>query len=78
MSVTNVDLDDEVLAKAARLLGTTTKKDTINKALDEVVQRHRRRAAYEWLGEQGPAGGLDRLSRDHAARKAAQHGGTGE
>jgi Arc/MetJ family transcription regulator len=78
MSVTNVDLDDDVLAEAARLLGTTTKKDTINTALEEVIRRHRRRAAYQRLAERGARGELDALARDWEARKAAQRAGAGE
>jgi len=37
-----IDLDDEALAAAARELGTTTKKDTVNAALSFVAQRRRR------------------------------------
>ncbi|MCM1946560.1 MULTISPECIES: type II toxin-antitoxin system VapB family antitoxin [Streptomyces] len=75
MSVTNVDVDDDVLAEAAKLLGTTTKKDTINTALEEVVKRHRRRAAFQRLTERGARGELEPLRRTWEARKAAQHGG---
>ncbi|MEU3397638.1 type II toxin-antitoxin system VapB family antitoxin [Streptomyces filamentosus] len=75
MSVTNVDVDDEVLAEAAKLLGTTTKKDTINTALEEVVKRHRRRAAFQRLAERGARGELEPLRRAWEARKAAQHSG---
>jgi len=46
MSVTNVDLDDDALAAAAEIFGTTTKRDTINTALREAVQRHKRRAVW--------------------------------
>ncbi|WP_353944300.1 type II toxin-antitoxin system VapB family antitoxin [Streptomyces sp. HUAS MG91] len=78
MSVTNVDVDDDVLAEAARLLGTSTKKDTINTALEEVIKRHRRRAAYDRLAERGARGGLDRLKSDLEARKAARRSDTAE
>jgi Arc/MetJ family transcription regulator len=44
MSMTAVDIDDAVLDQARAILGTKTKKDTINAALREVV---RRRAAAE-------------------------------
>jgi Arc/MetJ family transcription regulator len=44
MSMTAVDIDDAVLDRARAILGTKTKKDTINAALREVV---RRRAAAE-------------------------------
>ncbi len=37
-----IDLDDESLALAARELGTTTKKDTVNAALAFVAERRRR------------------------------------
>jgi Arc/MetJ family transcription regulator len=33
-----IDIDDDVLAEASVLLGTKTKKDTVNTALREVVQ----------------------------------------
>ena len=34
-----VDLDDDLLTRAQQLLGTRTKKDTVNRALSEVVGR---------------------------------------
>ncbi len=37
-----VDLDEEALASAAKELGTTTKKDAVNAALDFVANRRRR------------------------------------
>ncbi|MET9488260.1 type II toxin-antitoxin system VapB family antitoxin [Nocardia sp. NPDC006630] len=39
---TMIDLNDEALALAAKELGTTTKKDTVNAALEFVAQRRRR------------------------------------
>jgi Arc/MetJ family transcription regulator len=39
---TMIDLNDEDLALAARELGTTTKKDTVNAALHFVASRRRR------------------------------------
>ncbi len=39
---TMIDLDDEALALAAKELGTTTKKDTVNAALEFVANRRRR------------------------------------
>jgi Arc/MetJ family transcription regulator len=39
---TMIDLDDEALELAARELGTTTKKDTVNAALEFVASRRRR------------------------------------
>ena len=39
---TMIDLDDEALALAAKELGTSTKKDTVNAALTFVAERRRR------------------------------------
>lgn len=39
---TMIDIDDEALALAARELGTTTKKDTVNFALAFVAGRRQR------------------------------------
>jgi Arc/MetJ family transcription regulator len=39
---TMIDLNDEDLALAAKELGTTTKKDTVNAALQFVASRRRR------------------------------------
>ncbi|WP_446224389.1 type II toxin-antitoxin system VapB family antitoxin [Nocardia sp. IBHARD005] len=45
MARTVVDLDDAALAEAARYLGTSTKKDTVNAALREIIDRRRRAEA---------------------------------
>ncbi len=42
MGATQIDLDDDALRAAMRLSGATTKKDTVNLALREYVERHRR------------------------------------
>ncbi len=39
---TMIDLDDDALVLAAKELGTTTKKDTVNAALAFVADRRRR------------------------------------
>jgi Arc/MetJ family transcription regulator len=39
---TVIDLDDEALALAAKELGTVTKKDTVNAALEFVARRRER------------------------------------
>jgi Arc/MetJ family transcription regulator len=46
MTKTLIDIDDALLAKAADALGTSTKKDTVNAALAEVL---RVRAANQFL-----------------------------
>jgi Arc/MetJ family transcription regulator len=54
-----VDIDDEALAGAQRLLGTDTIKDTVNTALAEVSQRLKRRTAFADLRKLAAEGGLD-------------------
>lgn len=59
MSRTVIDLDDEALEAAARELGTTTKRDTINTALREVTARYRRLRSLEKARELVADGALD-------------------
>lgn len=69
MSATQIDLDDEALAEAMQLSGARTKKETVNLALREYVERRRRtearlrhfQAAQEWDDES--------FWRQHAAEK---------
>jgi Arc/MetJ family transcription regulator len=59
MSRTVIDLDDEALEAAAKELGTTTKRDTINTALREVTARYRRLRALAVARELVADGALD-------------------
>ncbi len=49
MSTTQIDLDQSLLAKAAKILGTRTKKDTVNEALRRVVKDEIRRRHVDEL-----------------------------
>lgn len=49
MSTTQLELDQELLAQAAAILGTTTKKATVNEALRRVVAAELRRRHLEEL-----------------------------
>jgi Arc/MetJ family transcription regulator len=57
-----VDVDEDALAEAAGLLGTRTKKDTVNTALRETAQRLRRARALDRLAELGRSGAFDELA----------------
>ncbi|MEV7805374.1 type II toxin-antitoxin system VapB family antitoxin [Microbispora sp. NPDC088329] len=59
MTKTLIDLDDEALAEAAKLLGTSSKKDTVNAALREIVDRRRRAAAIARMREMVAEGEID-------------------
>jgi Arc/MetJ family transcription regulator len=61
MTKSLIDLDDEALAEAAALFGTTTKKDTVNTALREAAQRQRRARALAELVEIAGTGQFDEL-----------------
>jgi Arc/MetJ family transcription regulator len=49
MSTTQIDLDQGLLARAARVLGTKTKKDTVNEALRRVVEQEARQRHVDEL-----------------------------
>jgi Arc/MetJ family transcription regulator len=49
MSTTQIDLDRGLLARAAKVLGTRTKKDTVNEALRRVVEDQIRREHVDEL-----------------------------
>jgi Arc/MetJ family transcription regulator len=72
VSITQIDLDDEVLAAAMRLMGTTTKKETVNTALREYVARIKRLQAAERLAARGANGEFDEAAEAHAASKQAR------
>ena len=61
MAKTTVDLDDQALSETQAVLGTATKKDTINRALGEVVASARRSAAAAAEIERGQSGFYRRL-----------------
>ena len=49
MSRTVIDVDDALLADVAQALGTSTKKETVNTALREVLENRRRALALTRL-----------------------------
>ncbi|MFY7069532.1 type II toxin-antitoxin system VapB family antitoxin [Nocardiopsis changdeensis] len=51
MSRTVIDLDEEALAAAAEELGTTTKVETVNRALREIAARHRSHRFIDLIGD---------------------------
>ncbi|MEV6771214.1 type II toxin-antitoxin system VapB family antitoxin [Nocardia sp. NPDC051030] len=58
-----IEVDDEVLAEAQRVLGTATETDTVNAALIEVAKRIKRAEALVELVEMGEQGDFDILLR---------------
>jgi Arc/MetJ family transcription regulator len=58
---TNIEIDDELLAKAMKAAGTTTKKATVEEALRQLVENHRGRQAIANLAGLGWEGDLDEM-----------------
>lgn len=62
MTKTAIEIDDEALAAAARALGTTTKKATVNAALREIASRESRLHALSELRRMGREGDYDEFT----------------
>lgn len=56
---TNIDIDDALLAEAQELAGTTTKRATVQHALEELLRRKSRRRMLELRGRVEWSGDLD-------------------
>ncbi|MER7726289.1 type II toxin-antitoxin system VapB family antitoxin [Streptomyces sp. NPDC096323] len=65
MSLTVIDIDDELLAAAAQTLGTSTTQETVNTALREVWETRRQAVALTRLRRAVGEGafGLDAFGR---------------
>jgi Arc/MetJ family transcription regulator len=48
---TNIVIDDNLIKQAMRVSGLTTKKDVVDRALAEFVQRHTRKDLNELQGK---------------------------
>lgn len=59
MSRTVIDLDDDLVADVAKALGTSTKKETVNTALREVLENRRRALALARLRAAAAEGAYD-------------------
>jgi Arc/MetJ family transcription regulator len=59
MARTVIDLDDELVASVAKELGTSTKKETVNAALREVLENRRRALALTRLRDAAAEGAVD-------------------
>lgn len=59
VSRTVIDLDDALLADVAQALGTSTKKETVNTALREVLENRRRALALARLRGAAIEGAFD-------------------
>ena len=72
VSITQIDIDDDALAEAMRLMGTSTKKDTVNTALREYAARVKRLQAAQNLAARAARGEFDAAAAAREAEKAAR------
>ena len=70
MTKTLIDVDDDLLRRVSAVLGTATKKDTVNAALAEVLALQERRVALDslvqWTADHEP---LDSKAHKRAWRQ---------
>ncbi len=48
---TNIEIDDKLIQQAKKISGLKTKKEVVNKALREFVQKHNRKNLAELKGK---------------------------
>ncbi len=61
---TNIEISDEKIAEVMKILGTTTKKDTVDSAFDEIIRMNKQRGMLEMRGKIKWEGDLDAWRRD--------------
>ena len=69
MRRTNLVLEGELLDEARRVSGARTYSETVNKALSELVRRHRMRSITEFFGKGLWKGDLQEMREDTLPRK---------
>jgi Arc/MetJ family transcription regulator len=61
---TNIEISDKKIAQVMKILGTTTKKDTVDSAFDEIIRMSKQRGMLELRGKIQWEGDLDAWRRD--------------
>ncbi|MGB7205051.1 MAG: type II toxin-antitoxin system VapB family antitoxin [Anderseniella sp.] len=61
---TNINIDDELMAKAMKAAGTKTKKETVEEGLKALVKRGSQRKIKEAFGKFQWEGNLDTMRTD--------------
>jgi Arc/MetJ family transcription regulator len=64
---TNIDIDDELLAEAQEVAGTSTKRATVQYALEELVRRKGRQSVMELYGTVDWEGDLEESRESRAS-----------
>lgn len=58
---TNIEIDDDLMREAQAVAGTSTKRETVDFALRELVQRNRRLRIFDLVGRFEWDGDLDEM-----------------
>ena len=67
---TNIDIDDQIMQQAMAAGGFKTKKETVEAALQILVQRHKQRDILKLFGKVAWEGDLDEMrTSKHAPAK---------
>ena len=66
MSRSNIEIDDELLRKAAELTRLKTKRQIVHRALDSLVRTEERKAILQYFGSGIWKGDLKALRRNRA------------
>lgn len=61
---TNIVIDDDLMAEAQKLAGTKTKKETVELALREMVNRYRRMGVLDLPGKVKWEGDLNEMRQN--------------
>ncbi|MEO0501161.1 MAG: type II toxin-antitoxin system VapB family antitoxin [Pseudomonadota bacterium] len=61
---TNIDIDDDLIAEALDLSASRTKKEVVDRALREFVDKRRRRSILDLVGKVEWRGDLDKMRTD--------------
>ena len=65
---TNIELDDALIAEAMEITGLSTKKATVQRALEEFVRIRRQQSALEAFRGIGWDGDLEQMRNDWTPR----------
>lgn len=66
---TNIEIDDDLLAEAMAATGLSTKRATVEEALRQLVEDHRRREALRNSAGIGWEGDLEEMRLDNPPRR---------
>jgi Arc/MetJ family transcription regulator len=64
MMRTNIEISGKKIAEVMKILGTKTKKDTVDSAFDEIIRMNKQRAMLDMRGKIQWEGDLDAWRRD--------------